>query len=236
MIELTSVLVIILFLIFPLAALAIILGLFTTWALYRKYETFISQPPAGKKHLVLSIVLSLINFVCSIFLGISLAIAIYFLIFDNLYLLIFNFIFCTAVSMRWFDFTYNLYRLFIIKLKPFKTDAFSPQSFVVCQGLKEGTGFGLTPVYIDAGNLGLQENIITFKGVFRDEVFTSSNIDHVEKVSSEKIRIFTKQDDFNRADIFLITLKDQFYPFKSRPDRDKIYQSLSPDTTIQTKK
>ena len=61
MIELTAVLIIILLFVFPLPALAVSLGLFTTWSLYGKYESFNNQPAEGKKNLILSMVLFLIN-------------------------------------------------------------------------------------------------------------------------------------------------------------------------------
>ena len=226
MIELTAVLIIILLFVFPLPALAVSLGLFTTWSLYGKYESFNNQSAEGKKNLILSMVLFLINIFCSIILGVTLALGVYYFIYDNFYLLIFNFVFCSAISLRWFDFTYNLYRLFIFKLKP--TDTSAQSHFVVCQGFREREhgGFGLIPVYTDAGTLELENNKIVFKGVFREETFSPSNIIHVEKKSSEKIKILSKQNKLTNADRFLITLKDQFYPFKSRPDRDKIFKQM----------
>ena len=226
MIELTAVLIIILLFVFPLPALAVSLGLFTTWSLYGKYESFNNQPAEGKKNLILSMVLFLINIFCSIILGVTLALGVYYFIYDNFYLLIFNFVFCSAISLRWFDFTYNLYRHFIFKLKP--TDTSAQSHFVVCQGFREREhgGFGLIPVYTDAGTLELENNKIVFKGVFREETFSPSNIIHVEKKSSEKIKILSKQNKLTNADRFLKTLKDQFYPFKSRPDRDKIFKQM----------
>ena len=226
MFELTAVLIIILLFVFSLPALAVSLGLFTTWSLYGKYESFNNQPAEGKKNLILSMVLFLINTFCSIILGVTLALGVYYFIYDNFYLLIFNFVFCSAISLRWFDFTYNLYRHFIFKLKP--TDTSAQSHFVVCQGFREREhgGFGLIPVYTDAGTLELENNKIVFKGVFREETFSPSNIIHVEKKSSEKIKILSKQNKLTNADRFLITLKDQFYPFKSRPDRDKIFKQM----------
>jgi len=232
MIELTAVLIIILLFVFPLPALAVSLGLFTTWSLYGKYESFNNQPAEGKKNLILSMVLFLINIFCSIILGVTLALGVYYFIYDNFYLLIFNFVFCSAISLRWFDFTYNLYRHFIFKLKP--TDTSAQSHFVVCQGFREREhgGFGLIPVYTDAGTLELENNKIVFKGVFREETFSPSNIIHVEKKSSEKIKILSKQNKVTNADRFLITLKDQFYPFKSRPDRDKIFKQMMGQSQI----
>ena len=225
MIELISVLFILLFFVFPLPALAASLGLFTTWNLYKKYTSFKIQPKEGRKNLVLSSVLFLINFICSICLGVTLSFAVHYFIFDSIYLFIFNFLFCSTISLRWFDFTHNLYRLFIFKLKPKDTSIKS--HFAVCQGFRARAGFGLTPVYTDAGTLRLEGNKLVFKGVFREETFTSANISHAEKKSSEKIRIFSKPNSLRNAEIFLITLKEKFYPFKSRQDRDQIVDNLS---------
>jgi hypothetical protein len=234
MIELASVLIILFLFVFPLPTLITSLGLLTTWGLYRKYETFHNQPLEGKKSLFLGLTMFLANTICSIAMGTALAFGVYYFIYDSFYLLIFNFIFCTAVSLRWFDFTYNIYRLFIFKLKPFKTNALVQSYFVICQGFRErdGKGFGLAPVYTDAGILELHKSKVIFKGVFCEETFGPSNIIKIEAKSSEKLRIHTNQNNPKSPDIYLITLKDQFYPFKSRPDRDKIFHSLSFDTKV----
>lgn len=225
MIELTSVLFILLFFVFPLPVMAASLGLFTTWNLYRKYTSFTTQPNEGKKNLIISSVLFLVNFVCSIFLGATLAFAVHYFIFESIYLFIFNFLFCSTISLRWFDFTHSLYRLFIFKLKP--KDTSIPSHFAVCQGFRKREGFGLTPVFTDAGTLRWKDNQLVFKGVFREEVFNSCNISHAEKKSYEKIRIFLKSNNLRNAEIFLITLKEKFYPFESRQDRDHIFEKLS---------
>ncbi len=225
MIELTSVLFILLLFVFPLPVLAGSLGIFTTWNLYKKYTSFKTQPAEGKKNLILSTVFFLINFFCSIFLGITLSFAVHYFIFESIYLFIFNFLFCSTISLRWFDFTHNLYRLFIFKLKPQPT--YTTAHFAICQGFRSKDGFGLTPVFTDAGTLRLECNQLVFNGVFREETFTSANISHAEKKSSEKIRIFTKPNGCNNSEVFLITLKEKFYPFKSRQDRDHIFEKLS---------
>lgn len=224
MVELVSVLLILLLFVFPLPIFAAGLGLFSTWGLYRKYETVKNQPVEGRKNLILSLVLFLMNFICSIFLGVALALAVHYFIFDNFYLFIFNFLFCTAISLRWFDFTHKLYRRYIFKLKPKATAS----HFAVCQGFHRGEGLWLTQVYIDAGTLEVKENRMVFKGVFREETFTPANIIGIEKKSSEKIKILSKQHDPAKPEVFLITLKEKFYPFKSRPDRDKIFEQLQP--------
>ena len=224
MIELTSILFILLFFVFPLPLLAASLGLFTTWNLYNKYSSFKSQPIEGKKNLILSAILFLTNFICSILLGITLSFAVHYFISDNIYLFIFNFLFCSTISLRCFDFTHNIYRLYIFKLK--SKDPSIKSHFAIFQGFRSRDGFGLTPVYTDAGTLRLEGNQLAFKGVFLEETFTPANITHMEKKSSEKIRIFSKPNSFKNAEVFLITVKEKFYPFKSRHDRDKIFNQL----------
>jgi len=225
MIELASVLLILLLFVFPLPVFAASLGLLTTRIIYKKYESFKAQPAEGKKIMFMGAVLFLINFICSVVLGAALAFMVQFFIFDNFYLFIFNFLFCSAISLRWFDFTHHLYRLFIFRLKP--RMAFTPSHFVICRGFRERDGLvGLAPVYTDAGILELKENRLVFKGVFREE--TISNIIRAEKKSSDKIKIFTEQSNPQIAEIFLITLKEKFYPFKSRQDRDNIFKQLQP--------
>ena len=224
MIELASVLFILLLFVFPLPVLAASLGLFTTWNLYKKYETFKTQPVEGKRNLLLGAAFFLINFICSISLGTALSFAVYYFIIDSFYLFIFNFLFCSTISLRWFDFTHNLYRLFIYKLKP--KDVFPNFYFVICQGYRENNGFGLKPVYTDSGALCIEGNQLVFKGVFRDETFKPENIIQVEKKSSEKIKIRTQQSEIKNTEVFLLTLKEKFYPFKSRQDRDDIFNNL----------
>lgn len=226
MIELASVLFIILLFIFPLPALATSLGLFTAWNLYRKWESFNIQPMEGKKCLALGMALFLVNFICSILLATVLAFVVYSSIYENFYLLIFNFIFCFAISLRWFDFTYNIYRIFINKLNPYINKASA--NFVVCQGFRERDhgGFGLAPVYTDAGAIEIEEHKISFKGVFSEENITTANILHAEKRSSDKIKVLLRPRNLYSASVLLITLKERFYPFKSRSSRDNIHKHL----------
>ncbi len=234
MIELTAVLLILFLFVFPLPALITILGLLTTWSLYRKHAFYSNLPPNGKKIHLLTTALFSLNFIFSVFLGIALALGVNYLIYENFYLLTFNLLFCFSISLRWFDFTHNLYRLFIYKLKPIKAEGLSQSHFVICQGFREKDGFGLTPVYIDAGVLELKNKQVSFSGVLGEQIFTPSNIIQIEKKSSEKIKIFIHANKYQQPHIFLFTLKDQFYPFKSRVTRDKFFKSLSFDPTVST--
>ncbi len=234
MIELTAVLLIIFIFLFPIPALTLSMGLLTTWILYGKYAFYSNLPPKGKRIHILTLGLFSLNIISSIFLGIALALAVHYLIYENLYLLIFNFLFCFAISLRWFDFTHNLYRQFIYKLKPIKTEGLPQPHFVVCQGFREKDGFGLAPVYIDAGILELENNKVIFSGALGEQIFSPSNIIQIEKKSSEKIKIFIHANKYQQPHIFLITLTEQFYPFKSRVTRDKIFKSLSFAPAVST--
>ncbi len=229
MIELTAVLFILTLFIFPLPALVISLGLFTAWGLYRKYETYNNQPTEGKTILILTASLFLLNFIFSLFTGIALALGVYYLIYENFYLLIFNFIFCFAISLRWFDFTHHLYRLFIFKLKPFKNGDVPRPHFAVLQSFREKGRLGLNPVCMDAGTLESKKNKLVFRGVFCEKTFSPLNVIQAEKKSAEKIKILTHATNLQQPHIFIITLKEQFYPFKSRVIRDEIFQNLSFD-------
>ena len=81
-------------------------------------------------------------------------------------------------------------------------------------------------MYTDSGALCIEGNQLAFKGVFRDETFKPENLIQVEKKSSEKIKIRTQQSGIKNAEVFLLTLKEKFYPFKSRQDRDDIFNNL----------
>lgn len=229
MIELAIVSIILLLFLFPVPIFVAILGVSTTWFLYRKYESFKIQPLEGKKYLILSMVSFLANFICSIFLAVAMALGVHFFIYENIYLFAFNFIFCLAISLRWFDFTYNQFQNFIFKTKDFKKHNFTQPHFAVCRSFRQRKGFGLAPIYIDAGILSLVGRKLVFKGVFREETFTLSNIISVEKKSYEKIKISTRPTNSEEPKVFFISLKEQFYPFKSRVTRDRIFQNLSFD-------
>jgi hypothetical protein len=62
--------------------------------------------------------------------------------------------------------------------------------------------------------------------MFQEEIIKPANITYMKKQSSEKIRNFSKPNSFKNAGVFLITLKQKFYPFKSRQDRDRIFKQL----------
>ena len=227
MIELASVLFILLLFVFPVPASVIALGFITTRSLHKKYAFYITQPVEGKRIQILTTLCFLTNFILSTFLGVALAWGVDYLIYENIYLLIFNFMFCFSISLRWFDYTYYLYRLYIFKLKPFRKEASLRSQLVICQGFREQEDGGLTPVFIDAGTWECKNNEGVFKGVFYEKTFNTSNIIHVKKKSSEKIKIVTHEPNLLHSNQFLIILKEQFHPFKSQKNRDKILKHFN---------
>jgi len=227
MIELAILILILALFVFPLYTSAGCLGLYTTWLLFKSYESFKNQPLEGKKVLSALRTSFIINFFASLILGAQLAWLIYFFIYDLFHLFIFNFIFCFLISIRWFDFSYRYFQQLIIGRFEKKTTA--NIFFVTCKGFKKNPSFGMSPTFTDAGFLKLGNNHAVFAGVFFTKTFRLENILHIEKKSSEKIKIYTHPTDTRQPHIFLVSLREQFYPFRSRVDRDRLFKFLSSD-------
>ncbi len=225
MIELAILILIIGFFIFPLYTSAGCLGLFTACFLYKSYESFKNQPLKGRKVLSAIRTSFLINFVASLILGAQLAWLIYFFIYDLFQLFIFNFIFCFLISIRWFDFSYKYFQQLIIGIYKEKTTANT--FFVICKGFNKQSNLGISPAFTDAGFLKLENDRAVFEGIFFNNIFRSENILRIEKQSFDKIKIYTNSTDSKQPHIFLISLREQFYPFRSRPDRDRLLKLLS---------
>mgnify|MGYP006438515027 FL=1 len=85
----------------------------------------------------------------------------------------------------------------------------------------------MSPIFTDAGFLKLENDHAVFNGVFFTKTFRAENILHIEKKSSEKIKIYTHPTGTQQPHIFLVSLREQFYPFRSRVDRDKLFKILS---------
>ncbi|MCH8158184.1 MAG: hypothetical protein IID18_10645 [Nitrospinae bacterium] len=234
MMELLFIVYILLLFVFPLPALAVLLGLFTTWGLHRKYQLVKLQPPTGRGLLRLNIIASSLNLIASLAVALALAVLVYAVIFDFLYLFAFNLIFCFAIALRWFDFTHEMYRRAVLKLKPSLLPVGEEHFFVTIKGLREVSGFGpvLVPVFAAAGYLVVNDSSAIFEGVFTHLSFEAAALTRIEKKSSDKIRIICpRQGSGPAVDAYLIALKDQFYPFKSRSRRDHIVSRLAPVQT-----
>jgi len=227
---------------FPLHSLALTLGAGTTWIIYRGSFLLKNQPKKGKPIIWYSMKASVINFFLSMILGGAMASFVFFIIFDNYYLFLFNFAFCSIISLRWFDFSHKLFEQKIRNLMIDSEALFSffngkktqdrdeVPLFAICIGLskKTGMGAGMTPIFMDSGYLYEENKRLFFDGVFLKKVFDRESVLNIEKISSEKIKIYPRVDNeqFN-ADAYLIILKYQFYPFKSRGSRDKIVEMLA---------
>jgi len=230
MIELAVVIVILGIFAFPIPASAVCLGLYTTWFSYRCYEAFKNQPLEGKKILSTARIAFFINFITSVVLSVFLALLIYVFIFDFFYLFLFNFIFCFLISIRWFDFSFRLFqRMTTGNVETNKTEN---KFFVIIQGFKDNSGIVMSPAFTDAGFLTVKKNKAEFEGTFFKNSFTSKTINQIDKKSFEKIKIHTYSQATKDPTIYLITLKDHFYPFRSRDNRDIIFNSLLNNSSV----
>lgn len=247
MLEALIVIFIFLVFLFPFKSLAILLGAGTTLFFYRGRTLSNNQPKKGKPLIWYSSITTLANFFLSLLVGGCMASLVHFFIISNNYLFLFNFAFCAIISLRWFDYTFKLYQSLAKGLKKNssvppsfnteETDETLPPLFVMCQGMEKKTGFGLgmVPIFIDSGYLYVKENELFFDGVFLQHRFDPKTVSKAEKISSEKIKIEThpRGKPLN-AEELLIILRTQFYPFKARHERDKIFEILSSFTKRNT--
>lgn len=227
MLEIIFVLYILGLFIFPVPVLAGSAAIGTHYFFYKRYLLFKYQPISGKRIFRLKALTGIGNFFLSLALALLLSFSIHFLVFDFLYLLAFNFIFCFFISLRWFDFLHIFFRKSILKMKPV---AFKPGSvFVMYLGFQKGKGFGpgKTPIFLDSGYLTLEENTISFQGVFIHQSYLSKNPVQVEKKSSDQLilTLNQRQHPYSPETLHIIW-RDQFYPFKSRKSRDIFFQAF----------
>ena len=83
----------------------------------------------------------------------------------------------------------------------------------------------MLPTYTDAGTVTMDSGKITFQGVF--SAFKLSAVSGLEKKSFEKIN-FVPGLSSPAPDVHMVILviKEQFYPFKSRETRDRLFQAM----------
>jgi len=159
-----------------------------------------------------------------------LALVVYFLIFDSVRLFIFNFIFCFLISIRWFDFTHAIYRRLILNLQPLSLPAPKNSVFSMLIGQHSGTGMGIgmRSLSLDSGYMYWDGHQLIFDGIMAHKVFSRNSVLTVDKVSSEKIKIVPARKNLNeKAEAWIIIIRQQFYPFKTRELRDQWFQKLS---------
>jgi len=238
MLEFLFILYILVLFIFPILGVAIALGASTSYFLYRKNLLWKNQPDPGKKIVILEFIIGAANIIISLALGAALAFTVHLLIFENIYLFSFNFIFCSGVSLRWFNFLHRLNRYFISKYLHPDVEAGGNDPFAILIGLRASTGWGrgMTPVFLDSGTLQWQDQQVRFDGVFTNLVFKKASLISAEKVSAEKIKIIpAPKNRVHQAESYLLALKDQFYPFRSRELRDRLLGILQDIKSVENK-
>ena len=94
MLEIGITLFILLVFIFPVPGLAVCLGAWTCYLIYRKLLLLKCQPPQWRKIVWIQFLTGATNTFLSAVMALMLAFTVYFLIIDSLRLFIFNFFFC----------------------------------------------------------------------------------------------------------------------------------------------
>ena len=230
MLEIGITLFILLVFIFPVPGLAVCLGAWTCYLIYRKLLLLKCQPPRWRKIVWIQFLTGAANTFLSAVMALMLALTVYFLIIDSLRLFIFNFFFCFLISFRWFDFTHAIYRRLVLKLLPLSFPPPENSVFCMLMGQRSGTGLGIgmASVSLDSGYLYWEGNRLVFDGVMARKYFSRNTVLTLEKISSEKIKIVPVQRDGNEtAEAWVLVLRQQFYPFKTRELRDQWFQRLS---------
>jgi hypothetical protein len=238
MLEIGITLLILLFFIFPIPGAAVCLGAWTCYLIYGKLLLLIRQPNRWKKIVWIHFLTGTADTILSFVIAFMIALTVYFLIFDSTRLFIFNLIFCFLISFRWFDFTHVIYRRLILKLQPLSLPVPKDSIFCMLIGQRSGTGLGIgmKSVSLDSGHTYWDGHQLVFDGLLARKVFSRNSILTVEKVSSEKIKIVPARKKLNeKAEAWIIVLRQQFYPFKTRELRDQWFQQLSglQDSDIQ---
>jgi len=228
MLEFLFVLYLLFFFIFPLPGLAATLGLATTYGLYGKYHLLCRQPALGRRLLAVHTLLAAVNVLCSAALAFLLALGVHLLIFGSPFLFIFNFIFCAAVSARWFDFTHAAYRRFALGEKHPPSPRPRNAAFVVCRGYLPGGMLGWLPAFLDAGLLHAGDAGLVFDGVFTRRALGPETVTAAGKRSLEKIRLTLRPPGggSHAAEALTLTIKENFYPFRSRDTRNRLLKQL----------
>jgi len=215
----------------PLPVLGGTLFFSTGWFLYKKYFLFKNQPVEGKIVYYLTGASGILNVGFSFLLSIAISKTIDFLLFKFIYLYYFNLVFAFSVSARWFDFSHSIYKHYIDKALPNFNSEGKKAYFVSISGYRKGAPFGfgagLLQTFVDSGYLIIDEHEIHFTGVFiKEKIELPANYEP-EKLSSEKIEIAVPSlfQSFP-AEKIIIAMKEQFYPFKSREERNFIHETL----------
>jgi len=230
MLEIGITFLILLFFIFPIPGLAVSLGVWTCHLIYGKFLLLNRQPSRWKKIVWIHFLTGTANTILSFVMAFLLALTVYFLIFDGLRLFIFNLIFCFLISFRWFDFTHIIYRRLVLRLQPLSLPPPKNSIFCMLIGQRSGTGIGIgmKAVSLDSGYTYWDGHQLVFDGIMARKIFSRKSVLTAEKISSEKIKVIPAQRDSNeKAEAWIIIIRQQFYPFKTRKLRDQWFQQLS---------
>jgi hypothetical protein len=91
-----------------------------------------------------------------------------------------------------------------------------------------GIGIGMKSVSLDSGYAYWNRHQLIFDGIMARKIFSRNSILTVEKISSEKIKIVPARKNLNeKAEAWIIIIRQQFYPFRTRELRDQWFQQLS---------
>lgn len=230
MLEIGITLIILLFFIFPIPGVAVSLGAWTCYLIYGKLYLLNRQPYHWKKIVWIYFLTGAVNTILSLAIAFMMAFLVYFLIFDSTRLFIFNLIFCFLISIRWFDFTHIIYRCLVLKLQPISLPAPKDSVFCMLMGQQSGTGIGvgMKSVSLDSGYAYWHGHQLILDGIMDRKVFSRNSILTVEKLSSEKIKIVPARQNLDeKAETWIIIIRQQFYPFRTRELRDQWFQQLS---------
>ncbi len=237
MLETLFILLVLCFFMIPRATLAFVLGIWTVYCVFRAAQLWSYQPHPGKLLLKIRAVSALFNLLLSAAMAFALSSMVNILILENGYLFIFNLVFCFFISLRWFDYSQAFYQFAVLKFYNLEVPAVSSSAFVVCEGRKRDYGFGSVylPIFFDAGFLYIEDNQFIFKGVLGEYCCRSCDLLEIIKRSSDCIRLIPQAGKCPLgSEILDFKFKDQFYPFKSRRDRDRIIDLLTDNAVSQS--
>lgn len=220
--------------VFPVPGLILALGACASYLGFKKYMLLRDQPAAGKTVVWLALLAQGVNLVLSLALGLVLAFAVKTVIIDFQPLFYFNFLFCSLISWRWFDFSHQPFKHFIFRDPGSKLNSLpengATKTFVVIIGLREATGWnkGGIPAWMDAGMLTQEKTGLKFEGLFSRMELTPSAIKQAAPLSHEKIHVTLHSPLGPHPTLELrLILRDRFYPFKSRKLRDRILAAIT---------
>ncbi len=221
----------------PVPTLMLSLGMGISHLLYKQFLLLRHQPGQHKRVVWFTLLCNTINLALSLALAFAMSYAVYFFLTDLSWLFIFNFLFCIVISFRWFDFSHRLLRSFIHRLSEqhnLSAKTTGDSVFILLFGLRKsiGWGAGLTPVFVDAGEVDINQETLRFKGLFLNLKLSPDDFQGGFPISSEQISLIPRKENHAApVDRYLLVVRDQFYPFRCRETRDLLLSRISPQKT-----